>query len=253
MSSQTAGLVVGLLLGLVAGLLAPRVIAALPEPEPDPVPEPGEDESGRFERATATAKILYADLATAARLGLWLALVAGALGAVTGARLGWSEELLVALPLVPVAVVLAYIDWRTTYLPTRIIAPAYGVAVAGILIAALASDDRDDLVRAVIGWAIYGGFFFALWFVFPRGFGYGDVRLSGLLGLVLGYLGWSQLYVGIMSGVLLGGLGGVLLALVNPAYRKRFSYGPFMLAGAFLGILLGHDITDALGYGSFPD
>lgn len=267
MSTADTGSLVAAAVGLIgaggAAWWGPAVMARLPEPEPDPEPEidpeidpevdPGAEtdaQPGRFTRAPAVAKVLYADLARRPRLGLWLALASGVLGAAVGLRVDLSWDLLVALPLVPVMVVLAYIDWQTTFLPTRIIAPTYGVAVVTILVAALASGAHDDLVRAVIGWAVYGGFFFAFWFVFPGGWGYGDVRLSGLLGLVLGYLGWSQLYVGLMSGVLLGGLGGVLLGVVHRSLRRRYPYGPFMVAGAVVGILLGHAITDALGYGS---
>jgi leader peptidase (prepilin peptidase)/N-methyltransferase len=254
--------VVGLVTAAGAGWWCPAVLARLPEPEPDPEPEPESDadpesghgsdvdEPGRFTRAPALAKTLYVDLARRPGLGLGLAVASGVLGAAVGLRVGLSWDLLVALPLVPVVVLLAYVDWQTTFLPTRIIAPAYGVALATILVAGLASDAHDDIVRAAIGWAIYGGFFFGFWYVFPGGWGYGDVRLSGLLGLVLGYLGWPQLYVGLMSGVLLGGFGGAALGIVHRSLRRRYPYGPFMVAGALIGILVGHAITNALGYQS---
>ena len=252
-STLVAG-VVGLVGAAAAGWWGPAVLARLPEPEPDPEPETEpeteEDGPGRFARAAAATKILYADLASRPGLALRLAAASGVLGAAVGLRLGMSWDLLVGLPLVPVLVLLSYIDWRTTFLPTRIIAPSYAVAVVTIVVAGLASGGHDGLLRAAIGWAVYGGFFFAFWFVFPGGWGYGDVRLSGVLGLVLGYLGWSELYVGVMAGVLLGGIGGALLGLVHRSLRRRYPYGPFMVAGALVGILVGHAITDALGYQS---
>ena len=64
-----------------------------------------------------------------------------------------------------------------------------------VLVAALITRDWQDLVRAAIGWAAAGLLYFVLWFLYPRGLGFGDVRLSGVLGLALGYLGrpssWS--------------------------------------------------------------
>lgn len=253
MSVEVAQLLAGLACGLV-GWFGPWVLRRLPEPAPDAPVNPdiaAEDpKPGVFQRAPVVRKIPYADLAARPGLGIRLAVATAVVGLLVAYRVEWSWDLLVALPLVPAGVLLAYVDWQTTYLPTRIIAPSYAVAIVTILIAGLASGDHDDLLRAVIGWAVYGGSFLLFWLVFPGGWGYGDVRLSGVLGLVLGALGWSELYVGILGGVLLGGLGGLVLTLVNRSFRKRFSYGPFMLAGALLAITAGKAITDALGYGS---
>ena len=74
--------------------------------------------------------------------------------------------------------------------------------------------------------------FFVLWFIYPRGMGFGDVRLSGLLGLVLGYLGWSEWVVGLYGGFLLGALIGGVLSLLKVVDRKGYPFGPFMLVGA---------------------
>ena len=84
-------------------------------------------------------------------------------------------------------------------------------------LAARTRRDRHDLARAALGWLVYGGMFFVLWFVYPRGLGYGDVRLSGVLGLALGWVGWAELVVGIWVGLLLGGVLGGVLALVPGA------------------------------------
>ncbi len=177
---------------------------------------------------------------------LWKCALASAVSAAAiGLALGWSWSLLVVLPLVPVGVALAVIDWRTRLLPTRLIAPTYAMTLVTILVAWLA-DGRDlaDLQRTALGWLIYGGMFFLLWFVYPRGLGYGDVRLSGVLGLALGWVGWSELLLGIWNGLLLGGIIGGVLAMVTR--RRDYPFGPFMLVGALSGVVLGQRVMSAL-------
>jgi leader peptidase (prepilin peptidase)/N-methyltransferase len=235
-------------LGLVTGALVPRLIASVPEPEPEEPQEPEKDEAAEAaadETEPEEPKELYADIA--ARPGLlWKCALASAVSAgAIGLVLGWSWSLLVVLPLVPVGVALAVVDWRTRMLPTRLIAPAYAVTLVAILVAWLA-DGRDlaDLERAALGWLIYGGMFFLLWFIYPRGLGYGDVRLSGVLGLALGWVGWSELLLGIWNGLLLGGIIGGVLALVTR--RRDYPFGPFMLVGALLAVVLGQPVMSAL-------
>ncbi|MBW8752396.1 MAG: prepilin peptidase, partial [Propionibacteriales bacterium] len=190
----------------------------------------------------------YADIAALPGLA-WRTAVASALvAAVLAASVGWSWSLLFLLPLAPIGVALALVDWRTTLLPTRIIAPAYVITVVGVLLAALGDHSRDGLVHAAIGWAVMGGIFFVLWFVYPKGLGYGDVRLSGVLGIALGYLGWSELLTGVYGAFLLGGVGGALLSLLRVVNRKRFPFGPFMLVAAVLAVAFGPWLTGRLGY-----
>jgi leader peptidase (prepilin peptidase)/N-methyltransferase len=174
------------------------------------------------------------------------ALASGVSAAAVGLVLGWHLSLLVVLPLVPIGVALSIVDWRTKLLPTRLIAPAYAVTVVTILVAWLLTEDRDlqDLGRAGLGWLIYGGLFFVLWFIYPRGLGYGDVRLAGVLGLALGWVGGAELVVGIWSGLLLGGIIGGLLSLVTR--RREYPFGPFMLLGALVGVVLGHAVLPGL-------
>lgn len=224
--SIEGALLAGVLAGAM-GVFVPHLIASTPEPaEPD-------DE-----------KQLYADIA-AARWLRWLApLVSGVVGALIGGAVGVEWPLLFLVPLVPVGVALALIDWRTRLLPTRIIAPTYAVLVPLVVIAALASDDPHILLRAAIGWAVLGGIYLLLWFVHPAGMGYGDVRLSGILGIVLGYLGFGQLALGGWSAFLLGGVGGLILVLLKVIDRKHNPFGPWMLIGALLGIVLGPSFAD---------
>jgi leader peptidase (prepilin peptidase) / N-methyltransferase len=210
--------------GALGGALAPRVVAVLPEPT---------------DADDAKDKVSYRQLARARGIVPALALASAAVCALLAWALGWSPPLPMWLYLGVVAVVLTYVDWRTRLLPTRLIAPSYAVvAVLAVLASALASD-WGALLRAALGWALAGGLFFLLWFVYPKGMGYGDVRLSGVLGIALGWLGWSELVVGVYAGFVLGALGGGVLALLRVVDRRRYPFGPFMLVGAVAGVVAG--------------
>jgi leader peptidase (prepilin peptidase)/N-methyltransferase len=74
--------------------------------------------------------------------------------------------------------------------------------------------------------------------------GFGDVKLAGLLGLYLGWLGWSPVWIGTLAGFLLGGLAGVALLVARRAHRRTaIPFGPSMLAGALLAVLLARPIA----------
>lgn len=224
--------------GVLAGLLVPQIIARLPEPTPEPdVDEAGQATAG--EAPPREAKEPYADIAGLRGLRTGAALATGIVAALLGARIGWRPELSFLLYLAPVGVALAVIDWRTRLLPTRLIAPSYGVVAALAVLSAWTGRDWHALETAGWGWLVAGGTFLLLWLVYPRGMGYGDVRLSGVLGIALGYLGWAPLLTGVYAGFVLGGFGGLLLALLRVVDRKAYPFGPFMLLGALAGVLLG--------------
>ncbi len=223
------------LFGAAAGALLPGVLARLPEPELDPVDPAG---------AAAPAKVPYATLARTPGLGVGGAAAAAVACAVVAWRLGWSAPLPAWLYLAVVGVLLAWIDARTRLLPTRIVGPSYLVVGTLLLGASAVEGDWHALARAGLGWAIAGGSFLLLWVVHPRGMGYGDVRLAGLLGMALGWLGWPEFGVGMYAGFLLGGVIGAVLALLHLVDRKRYPFGPFMLAGALVGLVWGPAIVD---------
>jgi leader peptidase (prepilin peptidase) / N-methyltransferase len=241
--------------GLVTGAFVPQLIARIPEPDPEPVLEPAADRAQ--ERSVTSAsehdgeiasgtepsvddpKELYVDIAASPGLRWRTAVATAVVAGLVGARVGWDPALALGLYLAPVGVALAVIDWRTRLLPTKVIAPSYVVVILLAVLAAVVDGDRQALVTAALGWLVAGGTFFVLWFVYPRGMGYGDVRLSGLLGIALGYLGWPELLTGVYAGFLLGGVGGLLLSLLRLVDRKAYPFGPFMLVGAVVGVLAG--------------
>lgn len=240
--------------GLV-GLGVPSLVRAVPEPVPEPVPAPvGEETDAEVDveegdpEPREEPKELYAHIAD--RPGLtWKTAVASAVaGGLVALGVGATWHLLVLLPLVPIGVALAVVDWRTRLLPTRIIAPTYGLVVVAVLVVWAVTGETGDVTRAGLGWLAAGAFFFVLWFVHPRGLGYGDVRLSGVLGIALGHVGWAELVVGLYAGFLVGGVVGLVLSRLRVVDRKGYPFGPFMLAGALVGLLWGASVASALGY-----
>lgn len=238
-----------LVLGAAAGWWCPRLIARIPEPEPEtePVPVPESEVADAAEGPEP--KEPYVEMAALPGLVRRSGLAAAVAGGIVGWSVGWQWPLLFLTPLVPVSVALAIVDWRTRLLPTRVVGPTYALLIVLVLACFSITRDGDDLARAGYGWAFAGGLFFLLWFIHPGGMGYGDVRLSGVLGIALGYLGWGELVVGVYAAFLLGGFGGVLLTLLRIVERKAVPFGPFMLIGALFGIAAGPQIWAHLGPG----
>ena len=227
------------LYGLLAGQLVPALIARIPEPQPDRAPVEEQDATGGLDKPDEPGKELYADIARHHRLRWRAAFATAVVAGILGGSVGWSPALSFLLYLAPVGVALAVVDWHTRLLPTKVIAPSYAVVAVLAAVSAWAEGDVDALVTAGLGWLVAGGTFFLLWFIYPRGMGYGDVRLSGVLGIALGYLGWAELLVGVYAGFVVGALGGLGLSALRIVDRKAYPFGPFMLVGAVIGVVLG--------------
>lgn len=255
MSSSLAAALLMAALGLVSGWFVPVLVRRIPEPAPEPEPEPEPAVHERDEADTTAPpeepapepepKELYADIAELRGLAWKCALATAVVGALLGWAVGWATPLLFLAYLAPVGVALSVVDWRTRLLPTKVIAPSYAVVVVLAVVAALPAQDWDDLRRAGFGWLVSGGTFLLMWLIYPKGMGYGDVRLSGVLGIALGYLGWGPLLVGIYAGFLVGGLGGGLLSVLRIVERRSYPFGPFMFVGAVIGVVWGETVAKA--------
>ncbi|MFE9485300.1 MULTISPECIES: prepilin peptidase [unclassified Streptomyces] len=160
--------------------------------------------------------------------------------AVLAAATGLRPELAVWLLLAPVAVLLATIDRRVHRLPDRLTLPAAGAAAVLLGAAALLPEHAGSWLSALLGGAALGGFYFLLFLINPNGMGFGDVKLALSLGMALGWYGWAVVFAGGFAGFLLGAVYGFGLMVLKRAGRKTgIPFGPFMITGALLGLLLG--------------
>ena len=149
------------------------------------------------------------------------------------------------LYLASITVALGLIDLDVRRLPDEIVLPAYPIGLLLLGAASIAGGDPWTLVRAVAGGAISYGIYRALAMVKPGGMGSGDVKLAGVLGLFLAWLGWPALVVGTVATFLLGGAFGVLLLASGAGRRAAVAFGPWMLVGAWIGILAGAGLWTA--------
>lgn len=153
-------------------------------------------------------------------------------------------SLVAFLYLAAISLALALIDLDVQRLPNVIVLPAYAVGAVLLGASSLLIGDLASLGRAALGTVILGGGYLLIALIRPGGMGFGDVKLAGALGLFLGWLGWDALAVGAIGGFVLGGLFGTALILLRRAGRSTgVPFGPWMLAGAWLGILAGHPIA----------
>ncbi|MET0295793.1 MAG: prepilin peptidase [Microbacterium sp.] len=148
------------------------------------------------------------------------------------------------LYLAAISIALSLIDLDTHRLPNSIVLPAYPVLLVLFGIAVLLGAEPWALGRAAIGGAAMFAFYVLLRLIRPAGMGGGDVKLAGVLGLALAWLGWGPLIVGAFAAFLLGGIFGVALVIARRASGKSaIPFGPWMLAGAWVGIFSGEAIA----------
>ena len=216
----------GLPLGWVASVLVDRVPDARPLWRPRPALP--------FPRGISTsAGAIYALSVLCCALAAWrfddLAVLAGHLGAIT---------LLLAL---------SFIDLETLRLPDRLTLALAAWGLAVLVVAAVAAGSSEVLVLGLAGGGGYFGVLLVAHLVYPAGMGFGDVKLSFGMGLLLGWQATSGVDVValVVWAMLVGfGLGSVIgiAILVVRGRSTAYPFGPFLVLGAVTVMLFGADL-----------
>jgi leader peptidase (prepilin peptidase)/N-methyltransferase len=155
-------------------------------------------------------------------------------------RFGASPELPAFCYLAVAGVALAFIDALYQRLPDLLTLPSYPVAILALGIGALfVPGGGQHFGQALIGMAAVWLLFLLQVLIYPAGMGWGDVKLSGVIGLYLGWFGVAAVIAGLLAGYLLAAVTGIGLLATGRATRKSYlPFGPFLLAGALIVIVI---------------
>ena len=165
--------------------------------------------------------------------------------AAIGARFAHSWALPAYLVFGAGLLAISMIDLEHYIIPNRIVYPLGFLSLPLLALGAGIDGHWWWLARALIGAGCAFAALFAIHIVSPRGMGFGDVRLSFLLGLFLGYLGAAEVMAGLFLGFAYGAvIGIVLMATGKRGRRQHIPFGPFLAAGAITIVLVGTPILD---------
>jgi leader peptidase (prepilin peptidase)/N-methyltransferase len=145
-----------------------------------------------------------------------------------------------------VLVAAALIDARHRIIPNRLTYPSLA-GLAALIVVGWASGAVLSPMGALFGLLALGGGCLAIALVSPRGMGMGDVKLAGLIGLVLGSLGLRYVAVAAALSVLAGGLGGLIALLAGRSRKDTIPFGPFLSGGAVVAAMVGPQVASWYG------
>jgi len=175
----------------------------------------------------------YRGARTTGRRRAVTAAVAVAFGGLAGRAAGWTTALPAWAALALVLSVLALIDAQCHRLPDRLVGSGYLIGAVLLGVAAVTSRDWAALARAGLAGAVVFAAFALV--RLAGGIGYGDVKLAGLLGGYLGWLGWTEVVGGVFVGFVLGAVLALVLMVTGRAGpRSPIAFGPPLIVGVLL-------------------
>ena len=168
---------------------------------------------------------------------LWVEVFSGAVFAFLFWRYGLSWEFPLTAFYSSVLLVLAMIDLRHNLILNVVV---YPTAIIALIIGFFLPD--FDVFKGALGGAIGFSILLIPALVMRKGMGWGDVKMAGLIGLMLGF---PIVFVGLFLGILLGGIFAALLLLFGKKSRKdTIPFGPWLALGAFIALIYGKEILD---------
>jgi leader peptidase (prepilin peptidase)/N-methyltransferase len=163
-------------------------------------------------------------------------------GAVSFGTLAWALGPVPALPaylfVAGLGLVLAFVDLACLRLPDPLVLAAFVVGGCWLTTLAFVDGAVPALGRAALAALVSAGAYLVLALLPGSNLGLGDVKLAGLLGLMLGWLGWPTAVLGLVLPHLINGPVALALLVSRRAGRKTdMPLGPALLAGALLAVV----------------
>lgn len=177
---------------------------------------------------------------------LWTAIEVGCAALATSATIAFDEPWTAVLvgAFSGILLGLTVIDLRHRRLPNAIVLPT-AVVCAALIVAAAIAGAPLDAVHAALGGVAFGGALLIVEVASRGGMGMGDVKLAGLIGLVVGAVDLASVAVAAGAAILLGGLAAIVALVRGADRRSALPFGPMLAAGALIGLFLGRPIAAA--------
>lgn len=155
----------------------------------------------------------------------------GALFGLIWLRFGLSVELLVATLYGSALVVIFFIDLEHRIVPNRLVYPLSAFRLVEVWITG--ASPWPYYLGGLVGLLVMG----VITFAYPAGMGMGDVKLMGLIGLVVGF---PQVLVVLFLSFILGGLGAAFLLATRLRGRKdAIPFAPYIVTASLATIFWG--------------
>lgn len=138
---------------------------------------------------------------------------------------------------------LSAIDLATLRLPDKLVVPSILVGIVWVTATSIALREAPQARYALAGGALYFVFLLVTHLAFPRGMGFGDVKLSALMGLAVGWLAdsYTTSVILVLYAALAGFVVGAFVGVVIFAFRRKsrpIPFGPFLAFGTLLIVLV---------------
>jgi leader peptidase (prepilin peptidase) / N-methyltransferase len=159
----------------------------------------------------------------------------------------WAEVLALAA-LSSACALLVAVDLAEHRLPDAIVLPMYPFLLVLLAAAAAVDGQWSSLGRAAISGVVLFVVYFAMAYAYPAGIGLGDVKLSGVLGMSLGWFGWSHVILGTFAAFAINAIVAlVLLVLRKATLKSDVPFGPSMILGVAVGAAWGPVVFPGIG------
>lgn len=140
---------------------------------------------------------------------------------------GWSMELVIALLFISMLMIVTISDLDTMLIPDKVLLFFLGPFVLFRIIEPL-TPWWDSIAGAAFGFVL----FLVLAIVSKGGMGGGDIKLMGVVGIVLGFKG---VLLTIFISSFIGAIAGIIGIITGKAKRKSpIPFGPFIALGAII-------------------
>ncbi len=136
-------------------------------------------------------------------------------------------------------IAIGIIDAATHRVPRYINGLIITMGVPLLALDAIVHWDLGNILRAGVGAVALFAFFVGLKSIAQGSFGKGDVLLAPIIGFALAYNSWSTWVSGVVGIFLIGGVVSAALLFTGRVSRKsRIAFGPYIVAGTLLALIL---------------